>query len=143
MEPKLKINHLAILACIVFSFILGYIWYGPLLGEPWMAMVGLDQATIEANPPGAGVWITNIISSVVPLYVLAWLFVKLDIQKGIQGALIALLISFAFNFLPGMTSDLFAKAPYELIWITGGYSMVFMLISGFILGSWTKSTPKE
>ena len=99
-------------------------------------MVGLDMATIVANPPGAGAWITNLISSLVPLYVLAWLFTKLDIRNGLKGAGIGLLISFSFDFLSRMTSDMFAKAPYELAWITGGFDMVLLTISGFILGAW-------
>lgn len=108
-----------------------------------MEMVGLDMATIEANPPGAGVWITNLISSVIPLYVLAWLFAKLDIRSGIYGAGIGLLITFSFDFLSRMTSNMFAQAPYELAWITGGYDMVLLTISGFILGSWLKVKPQE
>ncbi len=77
----LKINHAAVWVCVVLSFVLGFLWYGPLFGDPWMEMVGLDQATIEANPPGAGIWITNLISSVLPLYVLAWLLVKLNVTS--------------------------------------------------------------
>ena len=103
-----------------------------------MGMVGLDQATVEANPPGAGVWITNIISSVIPLYVLAWLFTKLDVRSGFQGACVGLLIAFSFDFLARMTSNMFAQAPYELAWITGGFDMVLLTISGFILGAWLK-----
>ena len=78
MNTTLKINHLAVLVCLILSFVLGFLWYGPIFGDAWMGMVGLDLATIEANPPGAAIWITNVISSLVPLYVLAWLFVKLD-----------------------------------------------------------------
>jgi len=137
MENSLKINHWAVLVCVVLSFALGFLWYGPILfGEAWMSMVGLDMATIVANPPGAGAWITNLISSLVPLYVLAWLFTKLDIRNGLKGAGIGLLISFSFDFLSRMTSDMFAKAPYELAWITGGFDMVLLTISGFILGAW-------
>ena len=62
MKTSLKINHLAVWACVVLSFVIGFIWYDSLFGDTWMAMVGLDRATVEANPPGAGVWITNIIS---------------------------------------------------------------------------------
>ncbi len=138
MKTILKINHYAVLVCVVLSFILGFLWYGPLFGDPWMRMVGLDLATIEANPPGAGVWITNLISSLIPLYVLAWLFTKLDIRSGIHGAGIGLLITFTFDFLSRMTSNMFAQAPYELAWITGGYDMVLLTISGFILGAWFK-----
>lgn len=139
MDSNLKINHLAILVCLVLSFVLGFLWYGPLFGDAWMGMVGLDLETIEANPPGAGIWITNVISSIVPLYVLAWLYVKLDVQSGVRGAGIALLLTFAINFLARMTSNMFAQAPYELAWITGGFDMAIMAISGFILGAWTKT----
>ncbi len=143
MSTSLKINHLAILVCVVVLFGLGFLWYGPLFGEPWMEMVGLDMATIEANPPGAGIWITNVVSTVIPLYVLAWLFTQLNVRSGIRGAGIGLLIAFAFVFLSKMTGDMFAQMPYALSWITGGYDMVALAISGFILGAWTKETIEE
>jgi len=50
---ELKINYLAVLVAVVLQFVLGFLWYGPLFGEPWMEMVGFDMATVEANPPGA------------------------------------------------------------------------------------------
>lgn len=139
MKTTLKINHLAVFVCLILSFALGFLWYSPFLfADSWMAMVGLSQEMIEANPPSAGAWITNIIASIVPLYVLAWIFTKLDVRTGIKGAMIGLLIVFAFDFLARMTSDMFAKAPYELVWITGGFDMAIMTISGFVLGSWRK-----
>ena len=138
MKHGLKINHAAVWVCVVLSFVLGFLWYGPLFGDPWMAMVGLDLETIEANPPGAAIWITNVISSVIPFYVLAWLYTKLDVRSGLRGAGIALLIAFSFDFLARMTSDLFAQAPYGLAWITGGFDMVILAVSGFILGIWRK-----
>ncbi len=133
-----KINHLAILVCVVLLFALGFVWYGPLFGEAWMGMVGLDQAAVEANPPGAGIWTSNVISTVIPLYVLAWLLGKLNVESGLEGAGIGLLITFSFVFLSMMTGNLFAQNPYALSWITGGFDMTAMTLSGFILGTWTK-----
>lgn len=135
---NLTINHLAVWVTVVILTVLGFLWYGPLFGDTWMDMVGLDPATVEANPPGAGVWITNIIATVVPVYVLAWLFVQLGVDNLLRGALIGLAIAFAFVFLSRMTSNMFADAPYGLTWITGGFDMVAMAISGAILGAWTK-----
>ena len=135
---NLKINHLAILVCVVIFFGLGFTWYGPLFGSRWMDMLHLDMATVEANAPGAGVWITNLVGTVAPLYVLAWLFTKLGVTSGLRGAGIALLIVFTFHHLPVMVTNMFAQQPYGLAWITGGFEMVGMTISGFILGAWTK-----
>lgn len=135
---ELKINHLAVLVAVVLQFILGFLWYGPLFAEPWMGMVGLDMATIEANPPGAGEWITNIVSAVVSMYVLAWLFTRINVTSLVQGLLIGLLIGFAFVLLSTMTSGMFAKDPYALAWITGGYTTVGLALGGAVLGAWKK-----
>ena len=134
----LKINHGAVWVSVIFSFILGFLWYGPFFAEPWMSMVGLDQATVEANPPGTGVWITQVVSSAIQMYVLAWLFTKMNVDSGVRGAMVGLLIGFAYNHMAGMSSGMFALYPYGLAWITGGFSMVLLSVSGFIMGAWKK-----
>ncbi len=136
---ELKINHLAVLVAVVLQFVLGFLWYGNVLfGEAWMGMVGLDMAAIEADPPGAEEWITNIVSAVVSMYVLAWLFTKINVTSLVQGLLIGLVIGFAFVLLSNMTSGMFAKDPYGLAWITGGFTMVGLGIGGAVFGAWKK-----
>ncbi|MEZ4851828.1 MAG: DUF1761 domain-containing protein [Bacteroidia bacterium] len=115
-------------------------WYGPIFGDKWMGLVGLDPATVEANPPGAGIWITNIIATVIPMYALAWFFDKLNVRTWSDGIIYGLLISFAFHFLSNMTGDMFAARPYVLSWITGGYDLVAFAIAGAILGGWQKKS---
>jgi hypothetical protein len=137
---ELKINHLAVLVGVILQFVIGFLWYGPLFGDPWMAAVGLDRATIDANPPGAGEWITNIFSAVVSMYVLAWLFVKMGVDTLIKGAGYGLLIGFSFVLMSIMTSGMFARDPYELAWITGGYTTFGLLVGGAVLGAWTRSS---
>lgn len=134
----LKINHAAVWLNIILLHVLGFLWYGPLFGEIWMELEGISMAALEADPPGASTWITNFIASAFPVYVLAWLFVKLDISSWMDGAKYAFIIAFSFNFLSVMTSDLFALEPYSLSWITGGFSLFGLTLSGIILGAWTK-----
>ncbi len=135
---NLKINHAAVWVCVVLISILGFLWYGVLFEEQWMEMVGLDLAAVEANPPGTGTWITNFIATVVPMYVLAWLFTRINVDSAVQGGIIGFLIGFAFVFLSKMTGDMFAQAPYALSWITGGLDMVSLTLAGLVLGGWRK-----
>lgn len=135
---ELKINHLAVLVAIVLQFVLGFLWYGPFFGEAWMGMVGLDMAAIEADPAGAEEWITNIVSAVISMYVLAWLYTRINVISLVQGLLIGLLIGFAFVLLSIMTSGMFAGNPYGLAWITGGFTTVGLGIGGAVLGAWKK-----
>lgn len=135
---NLKINHLAVFVCVILLHALGFLWYDALFGEQWMAMVGLDPANMESGGAEAGTWITNFIASLAPVYFLAWLFTKLNVTTGVRGATIAFLISFCFHHLSLMSANMFAGEHYGLAWITGGFSLVGMSLSGFILGAWTK-----
>ena len=135
---ELKINHLAVIVAVIMQFVLGFLWYGPLFGDIWMEMVGLDMTTIEADPPGAGEWITNLVSAFASMYVLAWLFVKLKVNTLVRGLLYGLLIGFSFVLLSTMTSGMFAKDPYVLAWITGGFTTAGLALGGAILGAWPK-----
>ena len=133
---KLKINHGAVWVSVVLLTVLGFLWYGPIFGDPWMKMVGLDMASLEANPPGAGIWITNLVATVVPVYTLAWLFTKINVESPAGGASLGLLIGFAFILLSDMTGNMFAQRPYGLAWITGGFSVVSLPLAGLLLGAW-------
>jgi hypothetical protein len=135
---QLKINQLAVWLNIVLLHFLGFLWYGPIFGDTWMEMVGLTMADAEAGSASAGLWITNFIATVIPMYVLAWLFTKLDIDNPIKGVLTGFIIAFSFNFLSTMTGDMFAQNPYALSWITGGFELFAFSLAGFILGAWRK-----
>ncbi len=135
---NLKINHAAVWVGVVIMFALGFVWYGPLLGEKWMSFVGLTMADAENMEGMTGIWISNVVSSVLSMYLLAWFVAKLGIDSGIKGAILGLEIAFVFIFLTVMVNNMFAHAPYGLAWIIGGFSMVGFTINGFIFGAWTK-----
>lgn len=134
----LKINHLAVWVCIVLMHGFGFLWYGPLFGEKWLALIEMDQATMQADSMNPGIWIMNAVAIIASIYLIAWLLTKMDVTTGIQGAVIAFLVTFCVHHLPLMNSNMFAGAPYGLAWITGGYSVTGLTISGFILGTWVK-----
>ena len=134
---KLKINHAAVWVSVVLLTVFGFLWYGPLFSETWMGMLCDDFN--KDFVPGTGIWITNLVATVVPLYVLAWLFTKIGVNSALQGAGIGLLIGFSFIHLSDMTGNMFAQRPYGLSWITGGFSMVSLAVAGLILGAWRKT----
>ena len=135
---ELKINHLAVLVAVILQFGIGFLWYGRLFENAWMEAVGRDLATIDADPAGAEEWITNIFSAAVSMYVLAWLFVKMGVDSLLKGAGYGLLIGFSFVLLSIMTSGMFAKDPYGLAWITGGFTTFGLTVGGAVLGAWSK-----
>ena len=104
-----------------------------------MEMVGLDMATAEANPPGAGIWIANVVSAALLIFVLAWLFVKLNVQTLAKGIWIGFVIGFTFTMMPAMISGFFADDSYWLAWVNGGNTTVGLMLGGAVLGAWKSS----
>lgn len=135
---ELKMNHAAVWVSIVLQFVIGFLWFGPLFGQAWMDLVGLDMSTIEADPAGAAEWITNIISAVVSVYLLAWIFTRMGTDSWMKGLILGCLVGFAFTILPNMTYNLFGKMPYALAWVNGGFTTFGLMVSGVILGAWKK-----
>ena len=135
---SLKINHLAVWTCIILMHGFGFLWYGPLFGERWMALVELDQATMQSDSMDPGIWILNSVAIIASIYVIAWLFVTLNVRSGMRGAMIAFLVTFCIHHLHVMNANMFAGEPYGLAWITGGYVLTWLTVSGFVLGAWTK-----
>ena len=58
----LKINHAAVWVSVVMAFVLGFLWYDPIFGDSWASLVGLNME--DADQAGAGIWITNTVSTV-------------------------------------------------------------------------------
>ncbi len=133
---NLKFNHAAVWVSVVMAFVLGFLWYDTIFGDSWASFVGLTAE--DADAAGAGVWVTNTVATVIQMYVLAWLFTKIGVDSAMQGAMVGVLIGFAFNHMAVMTTGMFAQEQYGLAWIEGGFSMVSLAIAGFIMGFWTK-----
>jgi hypothetical protein len=46
---EFEINYLAILASGIIMMVLGYLWYGPLFGKPWMKLAGITKSDMEKS----------------------------------------------------------------------------------------------
>ena len=47
MHPVIPVNYAAIAAAVVASFVLGWLWYGPLFGKTWARLMGMRM---DAKP---------------------------------------------------------------------------------------------
>jgi len=56
-----RINHLAVWVSIIVMHAIGFLWYGILFAKQWMAMVGLDDASMQEDSGDFGPWIMNAV----------------------------------------------------------------------------------
>ncbi len=139
------VNYLAVLASAVFMMVLGGLWYGPLFGKKWIALMGFDQqkvADMQAQGMGA-MWKSYALMALGALimsYVLAHGLIfgnaylgTSGVSGGLQGAFWYWL---GFVVPVSMGSVLWEGKSWTLWTINAGYYLVGMLIIGSILSVW-------
>jgi hypothetical protein len=51
MDPNITVKPLAVVAAFAASFVIGGLWYGPILGKAWKRAMGIPE---DAKPAGMG-----------------------------------------------------------------------------------------
>jgi hypothetical protein len=127
------INWLAVLAAAVSSFLIGGIWYGPLLGKVWMRAAGIAPEQAAKARLGL-VFGVSFLLQLIAAVVLA-LFI------GSEG-------TFSFAVFAAASVGLFWVAPALGViyvfeqrplahWaVNSGYHIVAFTVLGVILGAW-------
>lgn len=134
---KVQINHMAVWILVVFNLLLGFIWYSPyVFGNEWMRLLGKDMMFF--NNAGMTPFIVAIITSIGTIYTIAWVFKKLQVDGFFTGVVYGLVFWFGFLFCELLTIDQFELRHYGLTWINAGKSLITFVVSGFVLGLWSR-----
>lgn len=124
-------DWLAIGTAALSAFLLGAVWYGPLFGKRWQALVGLDDEQVKSAPM-ARILGSSFVLSLIAATVFA-LFLGPDPQLGFalgagaSAGLCWVAASFGINYL-------FAQRPMSLFLIDGGYHTLQFTLYGLVLG---------
>lgn len=69
---QVPVNYFAVLLCGVSAMVLGFLWYGPLFGKPWMKLMGKKATDLmmpkEEMPKTYGLM---FVASLIMAYALA------------------------------------------------------------------------
>lgn len=129
------INHLAVLACAVFSLVLGALWYSPaLFFKAWQKETGLSDEQIASANPAKTYTITFLLAYLMA-YNLAFFLGDegTDWQWGMTAGFLT-----GFGWVAAMFAviALFEQKSWKYILINSGYIIVYFTVIGFILGVW-------
>ena len=130
-----ELNWLAVLVSAASAFALGGLWYGPLFGKAWQALVGLSDEDIQQGNPArifGGSFVLNLVTA-FGLGMMLQLHPAPSLVAGLSaGGLIGLALvatNFGINYL-------FAQRPLRLYFIDAGYIVLLLVVMGAILGAW-------
>jgi hypothetical protein len=128
------INPWAILAAAVSAFLVGGLWYSPLMfGGLWKSAnrFGPDE------PPAATskIFIISFFLSLVMSINLA-MFLNDPKTTAAWGATAGLLAGFGWVAMGIGIVSLFERRPWTYVLVNGGYLTVALVLMGAILGAW-------
>ncbi len=142
----LKMNYLAVIVAATAAFVVGPVWYSPLLfGDEWMTLRGMDSAAMAELTPPLRVLIAEFVRVFVVAYVLARFVVLIGVVDGKGAVQLGLWVWLGFQAILLVGSVLHENYPWELFAIHAGDALVKTLLMTVILGVWRQraSSVKE
>jgi hypothetical protein len=129
-----NLSWLAIIVAAASSFVLGGLWYSPLLfANRWMKESGVKKETVgNAN-------MVKVFSLAFILSFIAAFFLAMFIGKGTGGAFGAMagfMAGFGWVLTSTGLSYLFESRTFMHFLINAGYSVFNLTIMGLIIGAW-------
>jgi hypothetical protein len=128
-----ELNWLAIAVATVSSFVLGWLWYGPLFGKGWMQDTGMTKekgAQVSMLKTFGGTFVLNLaIAFAIATLVGPHAGWKMGLHTGLFG-------SFFFVATAIGVLYLFEQRSLRLWLINSGYQVVNFSIMGTIIGAW-------
>ncbi|GAB4494252.1 MAG: hypothetical protein OHK0019_20070 [Saprospiraceae bacterium] len=142
-----KTNWLAIVASAVAGMVIGFLWYGFLFNEQWMAGNGFTVEGTGENqkmfkngvevPMSFTPMIVNTVVMAVYALIMDWLFKKMNVSTWQTGATVGAAIGLIM-LLGVLVGNMFAMNPMSLTLADGSYSFVLFVVIGAIVGGWQK-----
>ena len=131
------VNYLAILVSSVVSFMIGMVWYSPVMyGKAWMKLMGVsdkDKEKSKHDNMGRAFFI-SFISSLVMFYVLNYLMELLGYADAKSGAILGAWIWLGFFATSMLGSVLWDNKPLTLYLINAFHYLAVLLAGGAIIG---------
>ncbi|MGK0439572.1 MAG: hypothetical protein ACJATK_002532 [Paracoccaceae bacterium] len=127
-----NLSWLAIIAASICGFVVGGIWYGPIMGKKWMGAVGLTEEQIQGGNMAAiygGAFAFSLLAS----WTLAHTFASYGADFSIQ-AKIMTAFGIAIGFIiPAIgTNYLFSQKSKTLFFIDATYWLLFYIAMGAV-----------
>ena len=122
-----ELNWLVVLLATVVPFVLGAVWYGPLLGKRWMAGAGMTEEKVAQANMGRTFGVAFLL-------------------QGVQAVVLAMFIGLAVWLLAGVLVGtawvatavgvvyLFEQRPLDHFLVNAGYMVVSFSVMGAVLG---------
>lgn len=133
------INIWAVLVATLSTFLVGWLWYGPLFGKAWLSAVGMNEEEIQKGSMGKIFGLTFIFEFIMAFNLAMFFYGSPEAAETItaaSGAFYGFLTGFGWVFFALAVNSLYEQKSWKYIFINGGYWTVTFTLMGLILGAW-------
>ena len=132
-----EVNLLAVLVAGIVPMLIGSLWYGPLFGKRWMALMEMTADEIQEGFNPVKTYGVSFLLSLVTAFVLAQLIAEFaggaSAMVGVHVGLMALV---AFVLPAAHQSVAFEKRKAGLAWLNVAYNGVALIGQAVVLALW-------
>jgi len=137
-----SINPLSVVVAGAAAVVLGFLWYGPFFGKPWMKIMGFNKEDMQkAMKNGMGkTYALMIVTVLITAYVLANAIGVLSDLLLRSELSISIMVAFwmwlGFQVPVLMDAQLWEGKTWKLFAINASYRLAGLLVMGAILALW-------
>ncbi len=131
-----EVNLLAVLVAGVVPMIVGSLWYGPLFGKRWLALMEMTVEEIQEGFNPVKTYGGTLVLSLVTAYVLAQLIAEIGGDSAMVGVHVALMVLVGFILPVANQSIAFEKRKPGLAWLNVAYNGVALLAQALVIALW-------
>ena len=135
------VNYLAVLVAGLVIFMLGGLWYSPVLfAKKWIALQGRTMEQMKADAANANMpvmYLSALICGLLTAWMLAAFMSHMGRESWMIGAHVGALAWLGFAAPTSYATAVFSMKPKQLWLIDSLYNLVAFVIAGAIVGAWT------
>ena len=131
---NVTINHFAVIAAAFSMFVIGGLWYSPVLfGKMWLKAIGKDESFLQTGNK-LKIFGGSFILALISAYTLAG-FVS-GYEDWSWGLIGALLVGFGWLATAFGIVYLFERKSFVHFAVNAGYLIISYIVMGLIIGFW-------
>lgn len=131
-------NYFAVIVSAVVAFVVGAVWYSPLLfGKAYMKVRGLNPDALAEMPPASEL-LGEFARNLVVAFVLAHFVVRLGVGDWMGAVQLGLWVWVGFQAMLLLGAVLHEKMPWMLYAIHAGDALLKTIVMTVILGVWRR-----
>lgn len=127
------VNYLAVVVAAVVAFVIGGIWYGPVFGKRWMALLARPRDQMGQAPVGFAL---GGVAALVNAWVLAFLAVNANVTGALDGIVLGFFAWLGLMATITATQAVFEGRSWKLWLLNNAHNVLVQAVMGAIVAGW-------